>query len=220
MTAQSSEILLLDGHFESLNSLPLSPYLEPRGIDSRAMSKGYCTSLWRGFVGLWEVLDGSLFLIGLVDFQNDPIDPATVFGELRLPILADWYSGRLEIDRGELLFYYHMPWGSLYAERLRLYIEHGQVVARRSYDHRKVLLRRFNTALEEHEEYRRQVAEHGSSPLGPLGGFTAAGLKVIGQSPVGGEPWPAEPDEWNLEEWVLPMLTHCVRPGGLAHSHR
>jgi len=220
VTAQSSEILLLDGHLESLNALPLSPYLEPRGIDIRAMSRGFSTALWRGYVGLWEVLDGSLFLIGLVDCENDPIDPATVFGELRLPILADWYSGRLEIDRGQLLFYHHMGWGSQYAERLRLYVEHGRVVARRSYDQRKVLLRRFNANREEIAEYRRQVAEHGSPALGPIGGLTSAGLKVIGQSPVGDEPWPAGPDDWNLEEWALPMLTHCVRPGGLAHNHR
>ena len=214
MTAQTSEILLLDGHFEHLHSCPLDAYLEPRGIDIRAMSNGYSTALWRGYVGLWEVFDNSLFLIGLLDFQDQPIDPAAVFGELRFPVNADWYSGRLEIDRGDRLSYYHMGWGSQYAERLRLYVEHGRVVARRSYDQRKVLLRRFNANLHEYEDYRRQVAEHGPSQLGPLGGFTAAGLKVIGQSPVDtGEPWPDGMSQGEMAEWVLPMLNHCVRPG-------
>lgn len=213
MTAQTSEILILDGLFEHLHSLPLDPYVEPRGIDIRAMSDGYSTGLWRGYVGLWEVFNGELFLIGLLDFQDNPIDPAAVFGERRFPISADWYSGRLEIDRGERLSYYHMGWSSQYAERLRLYIEHGRVVARRSYDQRKVLLRRFNADLEENEDYRRQVAEHGPSPLGPLGGFTAAGLKVIGQPPINDtEPWPEGLDEEEMAQWVLPMLTHCVRP--------
>ena len=214
MTAQTSEILLLDGRIEHLHSLPLDPYLEPRGIDIRAMSSGFHTGLYRGYVGLWEVFDSGLFLIGLVDYKNDPIDPATVFGELRFPITAYWYSGRLEIDRGERLSYYHMGWGSQYAERLRLYVEHGRVVARRSYDQRKVLLRRFNATLGEHEEFRRQVAEHGPSQLGPLGGFTAAGLKVIGQSPAeAGEPWPEGLSQGEMAEWVAPMLNHCVRLG-------
>ena len=77
-----------------------------------------------------------------------------------------------------------------------------------------MLLRRFNAALGEHEEFRRQMAEHGPSLLGPLGGFTAAGLKVIGQPPADdNEPWPEELNEEEMEEWILPMLTHCVRPG-------
>lgn len=177
------------------------------------MSNGYSTNLWRGYVGLWEVFDSSLFLIGLVDFQGKPIDPATVFGEQRFPIRADWYTGRLEIDRGERLSYHHMGWGSEYAERLRVYVDCGRIVARRSYDQRKVLLRRFNVDREEYEQYRQQIAAQGPSALGRIGGFTAAGLKVVGLSPIHGEPWPGDLDDAEMGEWVNPMLAHCVRPG-------
>ncbi len=215
MTSQTSEILLLDDRVERLHCLPLDPYLEPRRIDIRAMSSGYHTGLYRGYVGLWEVFDGSLFLIGLLDCQNDPIDPAIVFGDHRFPIRADWYSGRLEIDRGECLSHYHMGWGGQFAERLRLYVDHGRVVARRRYDQRKVLLRRFNAHFKEYEEFRQEVAKHRSSDLGPLGGFTAAGLKVMGQTPIDDtEPWPDGLTEGEMAEWVDPMLAHCTRPGG------
>ena len=216
MTSQTAEILLLDDRFELLHSLPLDPYLEPRRIDIRAMSNGYSTGLYRGYVGLWEVFDERLFLIGLLDFQDDPIDPATVFGDLRFPIHADWYSGRLQVDRGECLSRFHMGWSDQYAERMRLYVEHGRVVARRCYDQRKVLLRRFNADFNEHEEFRQQIAKHGPSAAGPLGGFTAAGLKVIGQPPFDqAEPWPDGLTDEEMAEWVEPMLAHCVRPSGL-----
>lgn len=213
VTSQTSEILLLDGRFELLHSLPLHSYLEPRGINIRAMSKGSHTGLYRGYVGLWEVFHETLFLIGLLDFESKPTDPATIFGELRFPICADWYSGRLEIDRGARLFYFHMGWGSQYAERLRVYVERGRVVTRRSYDQRNLLLRRFNAHIKEYEEFRQQVAAHGSSAVGPLGGFTAAGLKVIGQPPADdAEPWPDGLNKEELAEWIEPMLAHCARP--------
>lgn len=214
MTSQTSEILLLDDRFELLHSLPLDPYLELRRIDIRAFSGGYCTGLYRGYAGLWEVFNDSLFLVGLLDIYDDPIDPEKVFGDLRLPILADWYCGRLEVDRGECLYRAHRGWGGQYAERLRLHVEHGHVVARRRYDQRKVLLRRFNAQFKEYEDFRQQIAEHGSSPIGPLGGYTAAGLKVIGQPPFEqGEPWPDGMTDQEIAAWVEPRLAHCVRPG-------
>ncbi len=213
MTSQTSEFLLLDGRFELLHSLPLDPYLEPRGIDIAAMSDGYSTGLYRGYIGLWEVFDETLFLIGLYDYQNKPIDPQTIFGELRFPICADWYSGRLEVDRGECLHFFHMGWGGQYAERLRVYVERGRVVARRSYDQRKVLLRRYNADIAKYEEFRQLVAAHGSSAVGPLGGFTAAGLKVLGQPPHDdAEPWPGGLNEEELADLIEPMLAHCARP--------
>lgn len=217
MTAQTSEILLLDGQFEQLHSRPLDAYLEPRGIDIRALSNGFHTGLWRGYVGIWEVFENELFLIGLLDYCDQPIDPATVFGDQQFPIRADWFSGRLEIDRGERLSYFHMGWGSQYAERLRLYVDHARVVARRRYDQRKVLRRRYNANFEMYEEFRQQLAEKGSSVLGPLGGLTEAGLKVLGRPPFPDEElWPAEASEDEMAEWLRPQLLHCTRPGPTA----
>ena len=165
MTAQTSEYLLLDGRFEILHSLPLEPYLEPRGIDIRELSSDFSTGLWRGYVGIWEVFEGDLFLIGLFDYNDEPVNLASVFGDRQLPIRADWFTGRLQIDRGERLTYWHMGWGSQYAERLRLYVEQGRVVARRRYDQRKVLRRHYNANFERNEEFRRQLAEKGSTAL-------------------------------------------------------
>ena len=217
MTAQTSEILILDGRFEQLHSLPLDHYLEPRGIDIRALSNGFHTGLYRGYVGIWEVFEDELFLIGHLDYLDEPIDPATVFGDQQFPIRADWFNGRLEIDRGERLSYFHMGWGSQYAERLRLYVEHARVVARRRYDQRKVLQRRYDANFEMYEDFRQQLAERGSSAFGPLGGLTAAGLKVLGRPPFNDEePWPAGLSEDEMAQLVRPLLLHCTRPGPIA----
>jgi hypothetical protein len=218
MTAQTSEFLIHEGRIEQLHSLPLDPYLESRGIGIRAISNGHSTALWRGYIGFWEVFDDELFLIGLLDFLNQPINPATVFGDRRFPIKADWFSGRLEIDRGERLSYVHMGWCSQYAQRLRLHIKQARVVAQRSYDQRKLLLRRYKATYEAEEEFRRLLAEKGSSELGPLGGFTEAGLKVLGWPAVEGrEPWPCGLTDEELAQMVEPWLLHCTRPGPTGH---
>ncbi len=215
MTSQTSEILLLDDRIELLHSLPLSSYLEPRGIDIRPPSSGGCTGLYRGYIGLWEVFDGSLFLIGLLDVENHPINPATAFGGRQFPIHADWYSGRLEVDRGECLYRYQRGWGGDYAERLRLYVEYGRVVARRRYDQRKRLVRRYTAELKDHYEYLQGSVTRYDIEVESLQGYTVAGLKVIGQQAADdAEVWPDGMVAEEIAQWVTPMLAHCVRPGG------
>jgi hypothetical protein len=84
----------------------------------------------------------------LLDCNERPFDIRMVFGEKSLPIHADWFSGRLEIDRGEPLSYHHMGWGFETTERLRLYVKDGRVVARRRYDQAKLLRRRFAKSMQ------------------------------------------------------------------------
>ena len=113
MTRQASEILILDDRFEDLHVLPLEPYLEPRGIDMCAISNVSSTALYRGYQGLWEVFAGDLYLVGLLDAQMQPIDPSPIFDGQKFPVPAEWFSGRLVVDRGERLTYEHMGWGGL-----------------------------------------------------------------------------------------------------------
>ena len=74
MTAQTAEIHLLDDRAESLHSRPLDSYLDARGIDMREISPSYSSALWRRYVGVWELFGSDLYLTGLFNSENEPID--------------------------------------------------------------------------------------------------------------------------------------------------
>lgn len=224
MTAQANEFLLLDGRAEWLRCLPLQGYLDERNIDLRSFGTRWSTGLYRGYQGVWEIADEHLYLIGLLDADECPLDPAVVFGDRRLPIAADWFSGRLEVGQGEALTYFHTGWGHEPSTLLRLYLKQGCVVARRRYDQTRLLRRHFDRFVAAHPnwlEILKDEADDARSGRGPLGGLTAAGLKALGRPELQAEgvveTWPADltPDEWAVISGRL--LRHCVRaPGGVA----
>jgi hypothetical protein len=81
----------------------------PRNRGQTAVDKpvfvSYSSALYRGYIGLWELHDDELYFIGLADERNGPIDATRLFPGHPWPILARWFSGRLDLDRGERLAY-------------------------------------------------------------------------------------------------------------------
>jgi len=212
MTAQTREMLVLDGQLEELRACPLDSYLDTRGINMRERSPGYTTGLYRGYVGYWELVDSQLYLIGLFDFMMEPFPIASVFGDHPLPIKADWFSGRLDVSRGEQLTYAHFGWGYGYSERLMLYIADGRLKSCRRYDDAKLLKRRFDANYRNHEEFRQEIKLRYSEPCGPLGGFTKAGLKAIGFADANDVPtWTDSNDDEDWRQWHEPTLKQCIR---------
>lgn len=220
MTAQSTELLLLDGRAEWLESLPLQGYLDERNIDLNRYASDWTTGLYRGYQGVWEIAGERLFLIGLLDCRERPFDPRIAFGERRLPILADWFSGRLEVGQGEALSYFHMGWGRDYETLLRLYVKEGRVVARRRYDQTRLLRRHFDRFVADNPDWLQILTEEARASLGPLGGLTAAGIKALGRPELEAEgsppAWPAGLTWEENAMMAARMLQHCVRaPGGV-----
>jgi len=221
MTAQASELLLLDGRAEWLQCLPLQGYLDEHKIDLRGFGTRRTTALYRGYQAVWEIVDERLFLIGLLDAGDCPIDPGIVFGDRPLPILTDWFSGRLEIGQGEALTYFHMGWGHQHATVLRVYVKLGQVVARRRYDQCRILRQHFDRFVATNPDWLQILVEEAQSRLQPLGGLTAAGLKALGRPELEAEgilhTWPADLSSDESAEVARRLLQHCVRaPGGVA----
>lgn len=226
MTAQVRELLLIDGRAEWLECLPLQGWLNERKIDLNDFVEGRSTALWRGYEAVWEIASDRLYLIGLLDFRERPFDPGIVFGDRPLPIAADWFSGRLEVDQGEALTYFHMGWGHEYATLLRLYLKQGHVVARRRYDQTRLLRRRFDRFVAANPNWHDilvEEAERAGSGRGPLGGLTAAGLKALGRPELEAEgildTWPAGLTDDETAEIAGRLLQRCVRaPGGVASN--
>ena len=111
---------------------------------------GGASNNWRGYVATWQI-DGDRLLLVKIEqsFQTAPVpedrkdwDRWTPKWELRevpidqvlpgktLPLLAEWYSGRLRIPQGEMLDYVHMGYGSRSERDTFLEFKNGALVSR------------------------------------------------------------------------------------------
>lgn len=212
MTAQTREIVIIGGKPEPITDHPLEPWLEASGIDRQAWYEAAPTNLHRGYLGVWEIADESLFLIGLFDGHNRPMQCDAVFGPRTLPILADWFSGRLGVPRGEYLDRWHFGGGGMTSQCLRLYLNRGKITGRRVYDQRKLLRRRYAAWHSAPESAESGLAVD-TSHIGALGGLTDAGLQVLGLAPDAGiETWEGGRADEYLDEWATPLIAQCARP--------
>lgn len=131
MTAQFSELLLLEGKQQALCSYPLASYFALGGesVAFRASS----TALSRGYVGTWEIHDQRLYLTRLQGSLQDesPVSLETVFPGYSQRVFAHWFSGTLRLPQGQLLHYVHGGFGSCYEQDLLIDVMRGVVTAKR-----------------------------------------------------------------------------------------
>ena len=113
MTAQVPEQLIINGKSHSMCADPLSVYVDLGG-KMPDLDYGVST-LWRGYRGTWEVIDGGLYLVDLMGFTRNG-------GELKLRdvfpgydrVFAHWFSEVVRSPRGEMLKYEHIGYASKY----------------------------------------------------------------------------------------------------------
>ena len=88
------------------------------------------TSLWRGYIGTWEIKEGRLYLIDLDGFLNNgkTCSLEDIFPGFASRVFAHWFSGRLCAPQGKLLDYVHMGFKSTYEFDLLLDIDRGVVI--------------------------------------------------------------------------------------------
>ena len=158
MTAQTPEIIILNGKVFGLHSRPLDSYFQrikwwpELGRDS---------GNWRGYVGRWEVFGERLFLTGLfgkywkvpsrlrgkLPPDPDPFEPAEdgvkslrladLFPDQAPLVFAEWVTERLVVPTGPRLVYLHAGFGSLYATYRTLEVVKGRVRTFRDWDVRE-----------------------------------------------------------------------------------
>ena len=150
MTAQVPDKLEYQGKLLSLFTNPLD--LLP--ADRRRAFVSENTLNWRGYVALWEVRDGRLYLKDLRGricatppesgaerapcgkhhrgaCEIESVDLQGAFPGQRGPIFAEWYTGELKVPQGRLLEYVHMGYASQYERYLMIDIAAGAVVQTR-----------------------------------------------------------------------------------------
>ena len=143
-TAQFPDLLVYEGETVGIFSNPLESYFDDNHPRPNDVFKYSCTANWRGYLASWEIKEGFLYLIKLVDgscSEDAPEIPLKkIFPKQKAPIKAVWFSGVLKIPQGEQLRYVHMGYGSVYEKELHLVIENGKLIETKHIDNSKKML--------------------------------------------------------------------------------
>ena len=152
-TAQEPDKLILDGKEVELFENPLEafwpdgqgrPNIETVGLPREEII--ISSNNWRGYVAEWAIRGDRLFLTDLsrrcgipkwrawmkpwADDEYRSVPMELVLPGKKLPVFAEWYSGRLKIPQGKMTRYVHMGYGSEYERELLIEIKNGVVVGR------------------------------------------------------------------------------------------
>lgn len=141
-TAQVPDYLIYNGDTLSLSCNPLEPYLGVLG--RRPGSQITSSACWRGYIAYFVLRNDSLFLRDITVMEDDPlgryeyapIDKSEFFPgrDASGDVFADWYSGELYIQYGDILEYVHMGYESFYRYERVFDVKDGIVVSSQEYD--------------------------------------------------------------------------------------
>ena len=128
MTAQTPEILWLDGEKHALFADPIAAYFDEVG--TRPKFRAPHTACWRGYVGQWELIDNKLYLRRFSGTlaEGKAVTLKSIFPKGPYPIFASWFTGTLQVPQGKLLEYIHMGYASIYEDELLLEFKRGVLV--------------------------------------------------------------------------------------------
>lgn len=133
MTVQAPDFLLCRGEMHTLVTFPLEPYLArlPKRLRHAPMMGS--TACWRGYIALWEIRDGMLWLVDVKSTAEQ--DGAAVeigldrfLSHRKGPIPATWFSDDLVCPEGRLRSISLMGIGQQDTERTRVFdVSRGRV---------------------------------------------------------------------------------------------
>ncbi len=135
MTAQMGERLLYKGKNHLMTSLPFRDFL--KSCDGVILNK-YHTANYRGYFGNWEVKDNKLFLIELhANVAGTKGVELDYFFPEQSEVFAYWFSGKIKLQKGEILEYIHHGFGSVYEKEIHLFFKNGILIDESELDNRE-----------------------------------------------------------------------------------
>lgn len=132
-TGQSAELIIVENDTLYLHNLPLESLREKnQTLDSLVNSYTHVwgcesTANWRGYVGIWEIKNNSLFFN---DFYNCKRQNKMQFPEAIIPPFAFWVSDTLRVQQGKQIYYQHSGWNRIYEKEHFLIVEKGKVISK------------------------------------------------------------------------------------------
>ncbi len=142
MTCQVPERIYFEGQLLSMSSEPLQKILPP--VPAYGMSREdptfpypfdvSCTALWRGYVGRWKVEDGRLYLVAIAGQASagGTASISNIFPNADGPVFADWYTGTLSIERGQVIGRVDGYYMNVHEESVILKVKSGVVVSKKT----------------------------------------------------------------------------------------
>ncbi len=163
-TAQIPDLIIYKGDTLSLNNLPLNSFPNKELINPQKLfgSSGcFYTACWRNYVATWEIINGELYLkkirnacyptsmsgvsvsyksgIKKDSLGNEYADLKKIFPQRfkNGKVKADWVNGKLISPKGELLFYVHDGFDSIYEKEIEFSIKKGVLISTKTLDNSK-----------------------------------------------------------------------------------
>ena len=161
MTAQTPDILFFGGDEYFIFDSPLGyfPGL-PEFIE-------LSTANYRGYVAVWAVVGGRLFIVSLSGNGLERLFPFA-----QAPVQADWYSGEMRICRGREMTQTEAD--PIYEYETELTVERGRILSHRSVSRDYIPVHRFDPMLFQKVGYLEEIDPHTYEKL------TAADIKTVG----------------------------------------
>lgn len=136
MTAQIGDRIFIDNKEYALACEPLSSYLYDNKIEKLFTSVN--TACYRGYCAKWKIDNGKIYLLDIESpgqlkrmKENDSDEPISAMQKLfpgQSEVFAQWVSGVLKIQSGELLEYVHMGYESIYETNIYMKFENGILI--------------------------------------------------------------------------------------------
>lgn len=136
-TGQAGELIIIGRDTLQMLTSPLErDSVLARKVQERRTNKGFSTGLWRGYIGLWRLEEGKLYLEKLLEADWEKkqsswqtINTDGIFDAYRENgrILAGWFSGDIRVVKGKQVSYQHIGFARHY-EYETIYTLHQGVV--------------------------------------------------------------------------------------------
>ncbi len=134
MTAQAGDLIEYKGERYSMRTEPFRPFIWKHNIEFQWQ----WSSCYRGYIAKWIIEDDKLYMVGFDDELNDnpKIELGTYFPN-QDKVFADWFSGKLVLNSGEMLKYIHRGYCSILERDIVLDVENGVVKSEKIYENRE-----------------------------------------------------------------------------------
>ena len=143
MTAQVPEIQIFKGERLRMCATPLDAFLSQ--TSNKIESDSISSACWRGYVGVWEIINDRLYLKEInvdrwdpepdsdaVDDEEQDCPVENVLGKIfpgyQDGVFAHWVTGKIRCPKGNLLKYFHGGYMSKFEEDLFLEFKAGVLV--------------------------------------------------------------------------------------------
>lgn len=130
MSAQTPEELIFEGEKHQMFTEPLEDYREQGGKLPEFVFSMTCLS--RRYVGTWEIVNDSLYLIAIHAelASGEAADLEALFPGCGATVFADWYSGTIRLPQGKVLKREYIGYCDVYERDLLLEFEKGVLKTR------------------------------------------------------------------------------------------